>query len=178
MPTAAPDLTTPTAVVNADGTPIGIGSYTSVSTVTRPNNATAYSAGQVVGAPAAAITFANIGPSGGIIRITASWLMREAAALIAGETSYTLHLYNVSPPSAFADGALFDLPSGDRNAYLGSIVLGTPVDLGATLYVEQYPVEKPVTLLTSSMFGYLVTAGAYTPVALAVHRLGLMAVRL
>jgi hypothetical protein len=103
-------------------------------------------------------------------RLTSSIFERDATALISGETSYTLHLYNVTQPSAQVDNAAFDLVAGDRAAYLGSINLGTPVDLGSTLYVATDGINKQVTLLESaSLFGVLVTVGAYTPASAAVH---------
>lgn len=147
--------------------------------VTRTNDTNVYGANDVLG-PAtgttAAVTFPNMGPAnGGEIIITASVFERDATALISGETNYLLHLYSITPPSALGDNVAFDLPSGDRASYLGSINLGTPVDLGSTLYVEQYPLNKQVTLASSSLFGYLVTVGTYTPVAQAVHRIALHA---
>lgn len=148
--------------------------------VTRTNDTNAYAANDVLG-PAtgstAAITFPTMGPSGGgEIIITSAVLERDASALISGETSYVLHLYSVTPPSALGDNAAFDVPSGDRASYLGSINLGTPVDLGSTLYIATDGINKQITLASGSLFGYLVTVGAYTPVAQAVHRVGLHAV--
>lgn len=160
--------------------------YTSgVVSVTRPSNTTGYTGNDVLGtgsgaaAAAAALTFPNMGPAaGGEIRITSAIFERDASALIAGETTYTLHLYNVTPPSALLDNDPFDLPSGDRAAYLGSINLGTPVDLGSTLYVATDGINKQITLLSSNLFGYLVTVGPYTPASGAVHRIALHAERL
>ena len=154
------------------------GGYTSgLLSITRPADTTGYTAGDVVGAATAAITFPTMGPSaGGEILITSAAFERDATAIISGETSYTLHLYSVTPPSALADNAVFDLPSGDRASYLGSISLGTPVDLGSTLYVEQNGINKQVTLASGSLYGYLVTVGAYTPASAAVHRIQLHSV--
>ena len=71
----------------------------------------------------------------------------------------------VSPPSALADNAPWDLPSGDRSAFLGIVQLGTPVDLGSTLYVEANIINKQIKLAGTSLFGYLVTQTGYTPAA-------------
>lgn len=143
----------------------------------RTADVNAYAAGDVIGSATgttAALTFANIGPTnGGEVLITSVAFERDVASLISGETSYTLHLYNVTPPSALGDNTLFDLPSGDRTSYLGSINLGTPVDLGATLYVEQNQVNKQVTLLSGSLYAYLVTAGAHTPTSAPVYKVTL-----
>src|SRR4051812_4648606 len=148
--------------------------YAATVSVTRTADSNAYTANDVIGSATgstAALTFANMGPSnGGEIMITSVAFERDVAALISGETSYVLHLYNVTPPSALGDNAAFDLPSGDRASYLGSISLGTPVDLGSTLYVATDGINKQVTVPSGgSLFGYLVTVGAYTPTSAAVH---------
>lgn len=155
----------------------GAGLYVS-TTVTRPANTTAYTANDVIGATAAAMTFAIGAVSGSSIKIQGVSLMREAAAVIASEGAYTLHLYNVTPPSALADNAAFDLPSGDRDAYLGNIAITIPIDLGATLWVEINNINKVVRLAGTSLFGYLVTAGGYTPASAAVHRVAIHAEQL
>ena len=150
-------------------------------TITRPNDTSAYTANDVIGAATgstAAVEFKNMGPSGARIMITSTQLEIDATAVISGETSYRLHLYNITPPSASGDNAAWDLPSGDRASYLGFIELGTPVDLGSTLYVEQNIVNKQTSLSTQSLWGYLVTIGAYTPTAQRVHKITLHSVAL
>lgn len=145
--------------------------------VTRPNDTIGYTAGDVVGAAAAAIAFPTMGPSeGGEVIITSLAFERDVTAVISGEASYRLHLYSVTPPSALADNAAFDLPSGDRAAYLGWIDIPTPTDLGSTLYVAVDGINKQVTLASGSLYGYLATVGAYTPTAQSVYRIGLHSV--
>lgn len=139
------------------------------TTITRSNNVTAYPANGVVGG---ALDLGVLGPSGGIVMINFTSLMREATAILSGETTYRLHLYNVTPPSALADNATWDLPSGDRASYLGYVDLGAPVDLGSTLYVQQPAVGIPVKLSGTHLFGYLTTIGGYTPTAQLVYDLG------
>lgn len=162
------DQTTPgttNAVTTRDG-------YSAAVTLTRTADTNAYTANDVVGAATgatAALTFASMGPSGGEIMITSVALEIDAAALIGSEAIYTLHLYSITPPSALGDNAAFDLPSGDRASYLGAISLGTPVDLGATLYIASDSVNKQVKLAGTSLFGYLVTAAAYTPASARVY---------
>ena len=152
--------------------------YSSQSDIARPNNATPYTAGDVIGAadvgtPAnagvAAIEFTNIGPAGGHILITDVDLRIDVNAVPAGMVGFRLHLYNVTPPSALLDNAVWDLPAGDRASYLGYIDTGVPVDVGSTLFVQSsYPVNKKVKMgATTSLFGYLVTLGGYTPTAVA-----------
>lgn len=149
--------------------------YTTAVSLTRTADTNAYLASDVIGAATgstAALTFASMGPSAGNIRIIGTELEIDASAVISGETSYRLHLYNVTPPSALGDNAAFDVPSGDRASYLGFLELGTPEDLGSTLYV-QIAQAKDVLLAGTSLFGYLVTVGAYTPTSARVHKITL-----
>lgn len=152
--------------------------YTVAVSLTRTADTNAYLANDVIGAATgatAALTFALMGPSGGNIRAIAAELEIDRNAVISGETSYRLHLYSVTPPSALGDNAAWDLPSGDRASYLGFVELGTPVDLGSTLYVQSEP-GKDLQLAGTSLFGYLVTIGAYTPASATVHKITLHAV--
>ena len=141
-------------------------------TVTRPADTTAYGAFDVVGPTGggtAALAF-NVGPGdGGDIFIRGVSLRIDANAVIASETSYRLHMYNVTPPSALADNATWDLPSGDRSAYLGYLDTGNVVDLGSTLWVESNGLAKPVRLLTGTLFAYLATTAAHTPTSARVY---------
>src|SRR5215208_5481422 len=90
-----------------------------VSTATFTPAAAAYSAGDVLEGKK---EFSNIGPIlGGAVIINSAELMISETALQASEAGYTLHLYGVTPPSNLADNAVFDVPAGDRAAYLGSI---------------------------------------------------------
>jgi hypothetical protein len=152
--------------------------YTSSSTFTRPNNTTAYGAGDVVGSLVAAMTFATIGPSGGGgVLITKAELQIDTASLPAGISNFALQLYSVTPPSALADAAAWDLPSGDRASYLGSIPLGTPVDLGSTLYVKTTGIDEQYRIPSGgALFGYLVTSAAFTPEAETVFTIKLSSI--
>ena len=69
----------------------------------------------------------------------------------------------MTPPSAVADNGVFDLPSGDRASFLGAIPVAALADLGATLYAETNDHHKLVKLAGTHLFGYLVTAGGFTP---------------
>jgi hypothetical protein len=131
--------------------------------------AAAYSANDVI---SVAQSFADLAPKlGGPITIISASLQIAATAIISGETGYTLQLYSVTPPSAHADNDAWDLPSGDRASYLGSIALGTPVDLGSTLYVEVNNINKQIYVPGSvgggHIWGELVTVGAFTATAVA-----------
>ena len=157
---------------------IGGKAYKSKASVTRPANTTAYTAGDVVGATAAAIEFKYCGPDDGQIIITDADLEIDVTAVPSGMTSFRLYLYSATPPSALADNAAFDLPAGDRAAFLGYVDLGTPVDLGSTLWVQTSQINRNVKLAagTTSLWGYLVTAGAFTPSSATVKSITLKAV--
>ncbi len=105
-------------------------------------------------------------PAGQTLRIT--WASMSIAGGTIETTAWTLHLYSVTPPSALADDAAFDLPSGDRSSYLGSIAIAQVVDLGSTLFIEGTQ-SKVIKLATggTSVFGYLVNGTTLTPAAVA-----------
>lgn len=136
-------------------------------TITRPNDTTAYTAGDVVGT---AFRIDGMGPGqGGEVMITSAAFEVDVNAVPSGMSSFRLYLYNVTPPSAPADNSVWDLPSGDRPSFLGFVDLGSPADLGSTLYVEANSINKQVTLTTGgALYGVLVTNGAWTPAALTV----------
>lgn len=140
--------------------------YSAIKAITRPDDTTAYAAGDVVGG---VIEFGPLGAPRATVMVLSASLRIDASAVIASETSYTLHLYSATPPSALADNAAWDLPAGDRSVYLGSIDLGTPADLGSTLWVETHTIQKVMKLDGADVFGYLVTDAGHTPTALRVY---------
>lgn len=137
--------------------------YSAAVSITRPANATPYTANDVVRDVTNQLQFPSMGPSGGEIVITSTELEIDVAAVPSGMTSFRLYLYSVTPPSALADNAAFDLPSGDRASFLGYVDLGTPVDLGSTLYARTDAINAQFKLAGTSLFGYLVTNGGFTP---------------
>lgn len=148
-------------------------------TVIRTADTNVYAANDVIGASTgstAAMQFANMGSSGASIMITSVEIEVDASAVISGETSYRLYLYNVTPPSALGDNAAWDLPSGDRASFLGYVDLGTPVDLGSTLYVRSEGVNAQMKLSGTDLFGYLVTNTSYTPTSARVYKVTIHAV--
>lgn len=139
--------------------------FTSPVTITRPANTTAYTANDVLGG---AITFTNAAPTspqGNELIITSVELEADITAIPAGMTTFNLYLYNVTPPSAIADNAAFDIPSGDRASFIGKIVIGALVDEGSTLYIRADNINAHIKSANSSLFGYLVTVGGFTPAA-------------
>jgi hypothetical protein len=113
-----------------------------------------------------AVTGAAI-PAGSLIRILTVIMKIDATALQASEAAYALQAFNVTPPSALADNAAWTLASADLSAYRGSLSLGTPVDLGAALYVKTPNIDIDIKLTTSSLWGQLQTIAGFTPTAVA-----------
>lgn len=135
----------------------------STAIITRPANVTPYAAGAVIGG---ALTLAGQAPTGGaVVMITGSRFELDIAALPAGATNFRLYLYSSTPPSALAEGAVWDLPSGDRNVFLGYVDLGTPADLGSTCFVQQDNLSHQCGATGTDLFAYLVTISGYTPAA-------------
>jgi hypothetical protein len=149
--------------------------YISKVSNTRPDNTTPYAANDVLGTdPASVIEFTNIAPQGGgtIVLLYASMRI-DAGSSAQGQTR--LHLYS-SAPAGIADNASFNLPSGDRDKYLGYITLSAPVDLGDTMFTEDDFLRKTITATSSSVFAIAETTAAFTPAATTVRVLELRSV--
>ena len=166
-------------VVNDSGNPLPISdanssltvdgkAYRSTATITRPANATAYTAGDVVGdtGGSAIISLTSAGPSGGLVILQSISLVFSDSAVPAGMRAFRVHLYSVSP-TAIADNAAFDLVSGDRDTYMGYIDLPAPLDFGSTIYTQtDYPGRLiKLAAASTTLFAEIETRGAYTPVS-------------
>lgn len=103
--------------------------------------------------------------AGSHIKITSLTFMQATGTNVT--SVWRLHLYNVTPPSAIADDAVFDVPAGDRASYLGYVDISQLVDTGATLYIDMPNLGKQVKLLGTSLFGYLVSVTTLTAEAVA-----------
>lgn len=140
--------------------------YRASVTITRPNDASPYLAGDVVGSNSgsAIITLPNIGPAGGYIIIQSVRLIIGSTSVPAGMGAFRLHLY-MATPTAIADNAPFDLTSGEVANYVGYIELPAPQDLGSTLFTQTDYAGTLVKLASSSttLYAELETRGAYTP---------------
>jgi len=136
--------------------------FSRTATFTRPSNVTAYTALDVVGATAAALTFLSGGGPNSIFSVTGVEVQLDQAT--AAATVFRLHLYSVTPPSALADNAAFDIPTGDRASYLGYVDTSTAVDFGSTIYATSPVVNKGIRAPESaSIFGYLQAITGFTP---------------
>lgn len=131
-------------------------------TLTLPDPAAAYAAGDVVGG---AFEFTGLPKPGREFWLVRASLLIGASAIPPGMTSFRLHLYSKTPPSAIADNAAWDLTAADRPYYLGYADVGSPADAGASLHVQTTQINDLFPAYDSGLFGYLVTNGAYTPAA-------------
>jgi hypothetical protein len=105
------------------------------------------------------------GTGGGVQIISASLLINNATI---ETTAWRVYLYNVTPPSAIADAASFDLAAGDQASFLGYVDIAQVVDLGSTLYVQSDNLNKAIRPAGGrSVFGYLVNQTTLTPAAVA-----------
>lgn len=151
--------------LNRVGSPAGITASASFTPAAAP-----YVANDIMDtAKEFAFTFADgtAIPSGSLIRILTAIIKIDVAALQANEAAYTLQCYSATPPSAQADNAAWTLASADLTAYRGAISLGTPVDLGAALYVKSPNIDLDIKLTGTSLFAELQTLASFTPTAVA-----------
>ncbi len=140
----------------------------SSATFTRPNDATPYTAGDVVSTLAGAVgEFATVGAANDLIAILGARFTCAVNAVPAGCTGFYLHLYNAAP-TAIADNAAYNLPAADLAKYLGYVRIGQPEDLGDNIVAINDNINHTVKLASTSLYWILQTIGAYTPTANAV----------
>lgn len=148
--------------------------------VTRPNDTTPYTAGDVVGG---AFNFPFLVPFGANLRFISAFLRILRTSIPAGEAGYTLHLYSNKPPSQLADNIAFTVSVADGPFYIGSIDFAAVADLGSIVYqdvenlqmqrklVQAAPTNAPENEQGTFLWAYLVTVVGYTPEALTVHHI-------
>ncbi|PAP94522.1 hypothetical protein [Mesorhizobium wenxiniae] len=173
----AATLASPVMLVDPSGNPISSTVPTSVlgvsgcfATASFTPAAAAYSANDIMGASAEfAFAFGNSVaiPAGSLIRILTAITRIDVTALQASEAGYQLQGYSATQPSAQADNDAWTLASGDLATYRGAIPLGTPVDLGAALYIKSGGIDLDVRLITSSLWARLQTLAGFTATAVA-----------
>lgn len=167
------------------GTTTGVG-YSASFPITRPNDATPYTALDVIGQnPAVNLEFAGVGPEAegmvdGKVLIVHASVRIDEGAVPAGMTQLRLHLFN-GAPTAIADNAAFNLIAADRTKYQGFIDLPVPVDLGDTIYTAteelDYPIRKEVVVNSiGNLYGVLQTLGGFTPTASTIFTVSLKGV--
>jgi len=145
-------------------------------TFIRPDNTTAYTAGDAVGIMIPFEDIANWMNPGREVCIISARLRIDIASAPVGMDKFRLHLYNAIPGivGAIPDNAAWDLATeADRAAYQGFIEFALPATLGSTLYSQLANVQHQVTMLPPSstspnntLYAILQTVGAWTPAAL------------
>ena len=132
----------------------------STSSTTRPANTTQYTGGDVYGGLQ---TFSAIGISNSSIIVTSVSLRLDIASVPSGMSAFRLHLYS-AVPSVLADNAVWSLTTTDRAIYEGYIDIAVPSPIGSSiLYSQNDYINKQIKLSKSTVYGYLVTNGTYTP---------------
>jgi len=170
----------PLPVVNSSPTATATAGAVSTVSFARTADVNAYTAGDVIGinaagSPGSAIhTFTSAGPAGGVVFITGADLAIDLASITSGMSSFRLHLYNASP-TAILDNAAFNLVSADIAKHIGFIDLGSVVDYGSQLFTSVMNINLECKLATSvnSLYGELVTVGAYTPASGTTYQIRL-----
>lgn len=160
----------PLPVVSSAPTSTATAGALSTVSFARTADTNAYTAGDVIGinaagSPGSAIhTFTSAGPAGGVVFITGADLAIDLTSITSGMSSFRLHLYNASP-TAILDNAAFDLVTADIAKHIGFIDLGAVVDYGSQLFTSAMNVNLECKLATgvTSLYGELVTVGAFTP---------------
>lgn len=150
----------------ANPAPVQSPGFVSSVSQTRPNDTTAYTALDVVGAsPAANMQFTSIGSvAGGHVIITGISLRIDVASVPSGMTTFRLHLFDAAP-TAIADNSAMNLIAADRSKYLGFIEIPTPVDLGDTCWSRNDNINFKCKLASAStdLYGVLQTVSGFTP---------------
>ena len=146
------------------------------ASVTRLNDTTAYAVGDVVG-NTTYLEFADVGVAGQEICIYDITLMIKKAgaalAAAAGASAYKVYLYT-DAPTAIADNAAWTLGIADADKYARIVAqTGAVSDRGDVLVATAEAINRFVKLTGTSLYAYLVTDSAYTPVALTVQDLEL-----
>lgn len=142
----------------------------------RPNDTTAYFAGDVIAANGQSyVTFSELLNEGADIYITNASVLIESASVPAGMGSFRLHLYNEAP-SGTTDNAAFAMGSGDAAKYKGYVELASPVAVGGSyIYRRNDTVNVQVALASgeSSLYGVLQTLNGWTPAANSEFKLSI-----
>ena len=157
-------------LVNSDGSLAGsLGlAWESTATITRAANTTAYTANDVYGG---VFELTNIGSSGGYVFISSIDIIFNITALPSGMGAFAVYLYSSTPPSAITDNLPYSLSSGDRTSIMTLNGFSLSASLarggGGSVVAETLNINQLFKLATgsTSLWGYLVTLGAFTPAA-------------
>lgn len=145
-----------------------------VTSITRPNDTTAYTAGDVIGtADSQVLTFNNVSTAfvqGSGAVCSASVISSAAPATLP---SLELWLFKVAP-TAVADNSAWAVTDAELLNLVGVIPLATTyVGLASGNHVQQSATSINGFQLpagSDALYGVLVVRNAYTPVALEVYK--------
>lgn len=146
--------------------PVGL-AYISTATITRAANQTPYTANDVYGD---IFELQNIGASGGFIFISSIDIIFNITTVPSGMSGFAVYLYSSTPPSAITDNLPFSLGAGDRAAIMtlnGFSLSASLARGGGSVVAESLNINQLFRLApgSTSIWGYLVTLGAFTPAA-------------
>ena len=147
--------------------------YKPVVSFARPGNASAYTAGDVVGGASSAVhELTNAGPAGGAVLVQSVDMSIGNSAVPAGMAGFRVHFYNAAP-SGTTDNAAFNLLAGERSSYCGYADLATPQDFGDTLWSQSDYIGRMIKLASgqTSVWAEIETRGAYTPASGTAYEL-------
>lgn len=148
--------------------------YTSSITFTRPDNTTAYTAGDVIGSAVSAnLELPNAGAAGSLIQVMSASVLIRRTVVPTGMTTLRLHLWDASPAS-IADNAPFAAADADATKYAGTIELPAVAAVGGGfVWTFADYVGRPIRMVSTSLFANLVTIAGVTPSALTEYRIRL-----
>ena len=144
------------------------------TTLTRPANTTAYTAGDAItdstSAPTA-LQFTGTGISGsGILRISHATIAKSGVNL----ETFQLWLFN-SSPTATNDNAAFTLTDADNDACVGVLTFGTGLTAVNNSYyhLANLDVRIQTTSTSQVIYGLLKGAAGFTPVSAETFKITL-----
>jgi len=184
----AQGVTITESLVDGSGTSVGLnlknlldktlarGVVGSSGNLTRPNNTTAYTAGDVVHG---AFEITGLGLANQLVQINRAVLKIQVATNPGNAiTTFKLIAHSATPPSAIAENGVYT-PTGDGLVYQLTASSESVLDKGDWLQAEFVLFDGngfAKLSSTGSLFCYLVTDAAYTPTALAVKTVDLYVV--
>jgi hypothetical protein len=143
------------------------------STIIRPDNATPYTACDVVGTDD--LTFDALNEMT-MLYLMSVILRIDVASLPSGMIGFNLHLYNALTAVQLVDNVPMTFLTADKAKYLTTIILDAPSDKGDFLFSRTNGIDRLVTLTSGKVWGRLETLGDYTPTNLASKTISLIGV--
>lgn len=143
------------------------------TSITRPANTTAYTAGDVIADNTTADIVFNFNAKG--IYLMSAILRVNDASVASGMSGFKLHFYNAATAVPLADNAPITQLTADASKYLGYIDINAPSDLGDYIYSRTENINIPIPIISNKTYTRLETVGAYTPTSGAIYTISLIA---